>query len=318
MRMKWWLSGGCAVLLFGWYAYQVSAFFQPSAYLEELTFQVGEPQFVATHVTSEFLWANWHEAPAEVVDASEREVFSRVLPECHITESTRAPKDESLCTSYEQDKIFWGNTDEYIWRSDYEELRLTPDSSLAEFPADIGDLLISEVSWAGSYDGSTSRTTDEWLELYNPTEKLWNLKGLKLTGVRSNGATFTLVGDFALGPYSYFLIGKVEGSSTFLRFSPDYVYSTLVLSNSRAGIQVFGTNGELLDAIPEGEWQAGVNDTTQLQRATAQRNIFAPTQDWSSWFTCSLQGVSACQTQAIGWRENTHHTLGTPWQASLF
>lgn len=308
----WWLALSFAVVwFFTWQVIRISAFVFPTVQVHGMSFSVGEPVFESAQYHSDFLWSNWQQAPENITNDIDTEIFQRELPECH-------SRNLSVCDFPDDQKVFWGNVDEYVWRTDTSEKRLLQDTSLAQFPTQPFDLIISEVSWAGSYLGDVSLSTDEWIELYNPTENIWNLRGLKILGVRRNNATLTIQGDHFVGPYSYFLVGKATGDHSLLRFAPDYVFSTLILSNTQANIRVFSKEDVVLDTTPPGVWQAGSNDTQSHQRATAQRNIFAPTEDWRSWITCSSTGISACQEKAFAWKENTHHTLGTPWQASLF
>lgn len=312
----WWMFGVAA--LWGLF-FQVRAtlsFSPPKIMMREMSFYTSTGQSSQVYQYT-FLPANWYQAPQVITDEPEKEVLERKLPYCHSFQEHDQHITESACSHQDTQKFFWGKPEEYVWRNGNKEIRLIPDTSSARAPSTFHDLIISEVSWAGSYDKENSLPTDEWLELYNPTEQVWNLRGLRIEGVRSNGAVLVMQQDHYVGPYSYFIIGKSTGSQTLLRFEPDSVFSTLTISNNRAGIRMLSADGNILDEVPTGEWEAGTNDTGHFQRATAQRHLSKPTSDWSSWFMCSLQ-QSSCWDTSIGWKENSHHTLGSPWQASLY
>lgn len=183
-----------------------------------------------------------------------------------------------------------------------------------------GELFISEVNWAGSYRGTQSLTTDEWIELYNATADPLLLDGSQLHGVLSSQEALALPASAIVPPFGYWILGRLASGSSVLSRDPDWVVPSLRLNNEQSGLVLKSSDGTVLDAIPSGAWQAGTNDTAHGKRASAQRffDDTAPTTAWSSWGSC-LQIDSQCGTTPIVWLDPDAigFTGATPWAASL-
>lgn len=183
----------------------------------------------------------------------------------------------------------------------------------------VGELVVSELNWAGSYQNDQSVANDEWLELSNTSSTpLW-LGEVQLEGILSTQQSYSLPNDAIMAPYSFWVLGRLSASGSALSRDPDWLEPQLRLPNDRAGIQVRLATGELLDSVPSGAWQHGRNDTLHHQRASAQRMVIDPPYSaWSSWSTASASG-SATHAVALSWLDPIARTstLATPWQAAL-
>lgn len=132
-------------------------------------------------------------------------------------------------------ELFFGETPE------------TPIPVIEIEEVEYGYLLITEIM----YDpDALSDNLGEWVELYNASNKMINLNGLKFT---DNGSNFTINQDHILNPGSYYTIAKNEAAL----LNPDFVTNTLALNNT----------GELLKlSTPTGLEIAVVDYTLILQQ----------------------------------------------------
>lgn len=89
--------------------------------------------------------------------------------------------------------------------------------------AEANHLVISELKTSGG----TGKSTDEFIELYNPTDEDVNLNGWQLIKKTSAGSNYALVdnfGDKTIGAHSFFLI--VHPIGYLGSVTPDIIYST--------------------------------------------------------------------------------------------
>jgi hypothetical protein len=185
-------------------------------------------------------------------------------------------------------------------------------------PPKPGEVLITEVMWAGSYQGETSLASDEWVELYNTTEETIDLAGFNLIGAGLAGRTLTFPQQVYLPPRSYRVIGSKRGTQTQLAREPYFVFHYLSLSNTQAGIRLENTSGQLLDSLPSGVWKAGKNDLQAKQRFSAQRKqLDQPGDDWTNWTQCLAE---ICElSSSLQWKlQDPSRNFGTPWQSNVY
>ncbi len=184
-------------------------------------------------------------------------------------------------------------------------------------PTQAGEVVISEVMWAGSFNGEQSVSNDEWLELANPTNQRFNLRGAKIEHAVMGGNTLLINVELVIEPYGYVVIGRLAGNKTQLARDADWVTSSLSLNNDQAELVLRAQNGVELDHTPAGSWQAGRNDAVLQKRAAAQRlHLNLPGDDWSNWSTCAIDSP-ACLAVTRFWRSNLGQNQGTPWQPSV-
>lgn len=137
--------------------------------------------------------------------------------------------------------------------------------------AQLRDVVISEVAWAGSGDSSS----DEWIELYNNTSQTINLTGWVIDD--HNGAqTYPLQGTIA--SHSYFLLESREIATNIVA---DIVKSTS-LSNSGDSLILKDASQNIVDTVNSTNtaWFAGSNTT----HATMERiNLQSDGDQASNW-----------------------------------
>lgn len=184
-----------------------------------------------------------------------------------------------------------------------------------------GQVIISELSWAGSFRSGESQTTDEWIEFTNLSPEPVSLQGTKLLGARSAGQILIIDSPVILAPYGTAVISRVTAENSQMKHPPAWVTSQLSLLNTQANIVWQLADGTELDRTPFGPWQVGKNTTgTAPLRATAQRHLHSVHHggNWSSWFDCTQTEETFCQALSNrAWKSDTTTTVGTPGMLSL-
>lgn len=109
---------------------------------------------------------------------------------------------------------------------------------------------ISEVAWAGS----SLSTSDEWIELVNPTDQDVALSDWKIAGAGSSNKNLVLPDDALIPAGGAYLIANYPAGDTHcsLTVEPNVVTSTISLSNSNQQIQLIDNNGQLVDQAGDG------------------------------------------------------------------
>ncbi len=137
--------------------------------------------------------------------------------------------------------------------------------------AQLRDVVISEIAWAGSGDSSS----DEWIELYNNTSQAINLTSWAIDD--HNGAqTYPLQGTIAA--HSYFLLESREIATSVVG---DMIKSTS-LSNSGDSLVLKDASQNVVDTVNSANaaWFAGSNTT----HATMERiNLQSDGDQASNW-----------------------------------
>lgn len=124
-----------------------------------------------------------------------------------------------------------------------------------------GNVVINEIAWMGTVVGSS----DEWIELYNSSDKEVGLDGWKIREVVS-GNEYNLSG--VISSKEYYLIEDKEQTTDV----PADVVSGLSLSNDGEQLVLLDDDGEEVDrANGTGAWLAGKNDVNK------------PTMERKSW-----------------------------------
>jgi len=193
--------------------------------------------------------------------------------------------------------------------------RLIPEHTVATLP---GDLRLTEVMWAGSYRGDQSLASDEWLEIYNTTPQTIKLGGLQLVGAAAAGGTITIPDQYYIASHSFFVVGRRANANTQLNKNPDWVTTSLSLANDSASISLTTGSGDIIDSLPGGAWQAGLNDTINHLRFSAQlKNLDAPSNDWSNWSQCSVDTFHLMPVPNFKTQQPVQN-CGSPWGESVF
>jgi len=129
-------------------------------------------------------------------------------------------------------------------------------SGAQAFAANSGDVVINEIAWAGSADSSS----DEYIELYNPTSQEVDLSGWTIDD--DDGASTYSITSGSIASNGYFLIEKNEDAVKSI--TADAVIS-LSLANSGDKLVLKDAAGNAIDTVNSsgGTWFAG-NSTNKL------------------------------------------------------
>ncbi len=106
-----------------------------------------------------------------------------------------------------------------------------------------GDLIISEVMVDPD---AASDTYGEWFEIHNLTGNSLNLDGLTLSDNGSNLHVIDNGGSLIIDPYGYLVFGRSGDQTINGGYTPDYVYTNFVLSNSGDEIIISNASVEIV------------------------------------------------------------------------
>lgn len=139
---------------------------------------------------------------------------------------------------------------------------------------------INEVNWAGS----SLSTADEWLELINPTSENISLAQWKIVGAGASEKDLILPDGTIIMAHSTYLIANFDwnDSRTALLSEPNLTTSTLSLSNSILIIELFDSQGNLIDMA--GNAEVPPAGSSGEQKISMQRLDYAlPGYEASAW-----------------------------------
>lgn len=320
----WWLWVG--LVLIWWWPKVVKAEFRPEARLYQSEIVIGPRDTLLNSESSSsvphlrLVSDNW----GIVTDTQERSIWRlsdngehEILTNCHQASDLELERtSDQPCWTDPNHEVAVPYLDSlYIKTATDEYELLLPEMRT---PAKLGELIISEVMWMGSFEGIRSKADDEWLELFNNTLETLDLSQIEITMAGLGDGSLFLPDGLFLPPQSYLVIGANQGEETLLAKDPDIVMPSLSLSNSKAGLRLINTEDIVLDSLPTGAWLVGLNNTSSNQRYSAQRmNFSEPGDSWVNWGHCS-EGLLTVLNYHY-WRESArHHNCGTPWEVSLF
>ncbi|MBI2453778.1 lamin tail domain-containing protein [Candidatus Peregrinibacteria bacterium] len=121
-------------------------------------------------------------------------------------------------------------------------------------------VVINEVAWAGTVASSS----DEWIELWNGTDRDIDLSGWTIED--DGGSQMYAIGSGTITPKSYFLIEKVEESTSV---PADALAANMSLSNTGDSLVMKDSSGREIDTVngSGGAWHAGSAATkTSMER----------------------------------------------------
>lgn len=196
-----------------------------------------------------------------------------------------------------------------------------PSDSPGPSPTSVGaSVVINEVMWMGSHDGTSAKTQDEWIELRNLTNDTVDISGWTIDNA-GEGVSQVLVplGD-SIGPNGYYLISHFSAghSNSAINDSVvvDLVEANLGLNNGGEQLILRNTSGTEVDSTPEpagGSWAFGENDNDTPRKRSMQRQH--PPGDGTmaeNWGTCTND---ACN-DTIYW-DGEGGNYGTPKAGNL-
>jgi hypothetical protein len=146
---------------------------------------------------------------------------------------------------------------------------------ISAFAYSAGDVVINEIAWAGTADGSS----DEWIELYNTTNLAIDLSGWYIED--DAGASVYTIESGNIAPHSYFLIEDSE--ETISTISADAVLG-LSLANAGDSLVLKDSESAVVDTVngSGGAWYAG-NSTTKASMERIDPNVSLDSADnWAS------------------------------------
>lgn len=146
------------------------------------------------------------------------------------------------------------------------------------FAADLGDVVINEVAWAGSGDNSN----DEWIELYNTTNQAVDLSGWV---IEDDGSPSYKITSGTIAPHGYFLIEDNENAVS--NVTADAVIN-LSLANAGDGLVLKNVDGVSVDKVNGGggAWYSGDGSS----KATMERIDPDVTSDSAGNFASAING----------------------------
>ena len=121
--------------------------------------------------------------------------------------------------------------------------------------------MINEIAWMGTENSFN----DEWIELYNNTDKHIDLEGWALKS-RDKSPIINLSGSISLN--SFFLLERTNDES-FPDIAADIIYSG-ALKNTGEHLELYDNLGNLIDSLDfRSGWPAGDNETNQTMERAA-------------------------------------------------
>ena len=145
-------------------------------------------------------------------------------------------------------------------------------SSVSAF--DSLDIVINEIAWMGD-----ESPYNEWIELFNTTNKEINIAGWQIENAKSKNETLTIPAG-KIPASEYFLICRKEIGNC------DLIESKLSLHNEyneNGKLVLKATTGSIIDTTPETgnkQWPAGNNETKQTME---RKNSLDSGNDSSNW-----------------------------------
>lgn len=163
-------------------------------------------------------------------------------------------------------------------------------------------IIINEMMWSGS----VGKANDEWLELRNLSDHDVDLSGWQITNSNPGHETYMLtIPSGTIPANGYFLVSNLSESVSSIKAVPNYVDTSLTLSNSKLLIKLYKGDwnqaGNLIDAAGDGNVPlAGIHKTS------------TPKEDHS------MSRVSGAQdgTIAASWYSDMTDNSTTYWDVS--
>lgn len=129
-------------------------------------------------------------------------------------------------------------------------INVRANETLTEETLNPPSIYISEIAWAGS----SLSNADEWIELVNLETESVDISGWILIGSGSNGSNLTLPNEAVIEPNSTYLISNYdqENKKSVLGVTPNFVSTSISLSNSSLGITLSDEFGTIVDSAGDG------------------------------------------------------------------
>lgn len=237
------------------------------------------------------------------------------VPQLYLQDTTAAQSSwlDQPCTTEAMLLAHADGSSEQCWAT-ADMLVQKYDSVRAPEP---GEVVISEVLWAGMFDEGRNYADDEWLELASTADVPLSLADVVIDGAAKNHASLQLPDSLEIPPRGMVIIGRRPSVVTTRPY--DWQTSLLSLSNTEGGLTLLRSDGTTLDALPAGGWPGGVNDVAGRVRASVQRRSLQEAgTNMENWAHCRDDRVSRCRyLYRYEYLRATENNWATPWQPSL-
>jgi len=163
-------------------------------------------------------------------------------------------------------------------------------------------VIINEIAWAGT----AASTSDEWIELYNPTASSVNMAGWVFKG--ADGTPNISLNSVTLLPNQYYLLERGDDTSVS-DASADQIFSG-ELGNSGEILQLYNSSGHCVDTANSngGAWPAGTSYGSMERRGVV-------TDSDTAWIT-NVQSSTWKKHDARGTTSTSFLIQGTPGYAN--
>jgi Tol biopolymer transport system component len=151
-------------------------------------------------------------------------------------------------------------------------------------------VVINEIAWMGTKASSTN----EWMELYNPTNASIDLSGWKIQDV--DGNTIVIPTGKIIQAGGYFLLER-SSDNVVQNITADLIYSpSLSLANSEETLTLTAPDGTVIDTANSngGDWPAGA--ISGSERISMERTDPLAADSGSNWHTndgVTINGIDA-------------------------
>ncbi|HVZ11397.1 MAG TPA: lamin tail domain-containing protein [Candidatus Paceibacterota bacterium] len=179
----------------------------------------------------------------------------------------------------------------------------TPSVILSPLPshtpapaAGAGEIVINEIGWMGT----EASATDEWLELYNVTDRQISLEGWHVTAA-DGSPNIVLKGT--IGPHVYYLVERTD-DSTISDISADLTTAfgkNGSIGNNGEKLSLVSSVGSVIDEVSaEDGWFAGDNSTkASMERVSPLRSGNDPG-NWATNDSVHINGHDSVGNLIIG------------------
>jgi hypothetical protein len=157
-------------------------------------------------------------------------------------------------------------------------------------PASVLSILINEVAWAGT---SSTRTSDEWIELYNTESVERNLDGWRLTiddsSDQSNETTLVTFGSTdKILPGDFFLLARSTSGNydIFTNVVEDKEFTASIPNTGIIILRLYSPQNVLIDTANSGKnsgWYAGTASSTYNSMERKNGKILDSSSAWQTF-----------------------------------
>jgi hypothetical protein len=157
------------------------------------------------------------------------------------------------------------------------------------------DVVINEIAWAGT----VSSSNDEWLELYNNTNKSIDLNNWKIVWGEEATNTHTILLNKIIPAYGFYLLERTS-STTISDIEEDQIY-TGSLKDSGEHLKLLDSNGNIIDEINcKTRWFAGDSKSKKTMERINPRISGNLSENWAANTEIIKRGHDAGGNEILG------------------